>query len=149
MRKLVRWAVLLLSIGATPALSLSDKPYLAATDASFADLIPPPPANGSPRDKFDLQTVLILQKALNPKLTAQIQADTTLSVYQVAGEVFGPNFTKERFPTAGSSRSISGSVHSRPASKCRHRRASRRPRKARPIRAVTPPSAQKPRSSSP
>ena len=101
MRKLVLWSVLLLSIGATPALSLSDKPYLAATDASFADLIPPPPADGSPRDKFDLQTVLTLQKALNPKLMAQIQADTTLSVYQLAGEVFGPGFTKERFPTAG------------------------------------------------
>src|SRR5580704_10450210 len=101
MRKLALWSILLLSVGVTPALSLSDKPYLAATDASFADLIPPPPADGSPRDKFDLQTVLVLQKSLNPKLMAQIQADTVLSVYQVAGEVFGPTFTKERFPTAG------------------------------------------------
>jgi acid phosphatase (class A) len=101
MRKLVLWSILLLSLGATPALSLSDKPYLAATDASFADLIPPPPADGPPRDKFDLQTVLVLQKSLNPKLMAQIQADTVLSVYQLAGEVFGPSFTKERFPMAG------------------------------------------------
>src|SRR5580698_6216245 len=101
MRKLVLWSVLLLWIAATPALALSDKPYLAATDADFASLIPPPPADGSPRDKFDLQTVLVLQKNLTPKLMAEIQADTTLSVYQVAGEVFGPTFTKERFPTAG------------------------------------------------
>src|SRR5580704_19349451 len=101
MRKLALWSILLLSVGVTPALSLSDKPYLAATDASFADLIPPPPADGSPRDKFDLQTVLVLQKSLNPKLMAQIQADTVLSIYQLAAEVFGPSFTKERFPAAG------------------------------------------------
>ena len=52
-------------------------------------------------DKRDMQAVLDLQKAMTPERMARIQADVEQSVYRIAGEVFGPSFTKERFPLAG------------------------------------------------
>jgi acid phosphatase (class A) len=101
MRKLAVCSVVFLMLGAAPALSLSDKPYLAETDADFANLLPPPPADGSPGDKRDMQMLLDLQKALTPERLERIQIDTEQSVYRVAGEVLGPSFTKDRFPLAG------------------------------------------------
>jgi acid phosphatase (class A) len=91
----------LLTLGAAPALALSDKPYLAESDADFANLLPPPPADGSPADKHDLDMVLAIQKTLTPERLERIQADTEQSVYRVAGEVLGATFTKDRFPLAG------------------------------------------------
>jgi acid phosphatase (class A) len=101
MRKLALYSVVLLMLGAAPALSVSDKPYLAETDADFANLLPPPPADGSPADKRDMQMLLDLQKTLTPERVERIQTDTEQSVYRVAGEVLGPSFTKDRFPLAG------------------------------------------------
>jgi acid phosphatase (class A) len=101
MRKLALYSVVLLMLGAAPALSLSDKPYLAETDADFATLLPPPPADGSPADKRDMQMLLDLQKTLTPERLERIQTDTEQSVYRVAGEVLGPGFTKDTFPLAG------------------------------------------------
>src|SRR3984893_3100050 len=101
MRNLALCSVVLLMLAASPALSLSDKPYLAESDADFADLLPPPPADGSARDRSDMQALLGLQKTLTAERLERIQADTEQSVYRVAGEVLGPSFTKERFPLAG------------------------------------------------
>ncbi|HEY4405987.1 MAG TPA: phosphatase PAP2 family protein [Xanthobacteraceae bacterium] len=101
MRKLALRSVVLILLGAAPALALSDKPYLAETDADFANLLPPPPSDGSAGDKADMAALLALQKTLTPQRLERIQADTEQSVYQVAGEVLGPSFTKERFPLAG------------------------------------------------
>jgi acid phosphatase (class A) len=100
MRKLAFCSILLIGL-AGPAFALSDKPYLAESDAEFANLLPPPPAEGSPGDRRDKRRVLELQKGLTPERLASIQADTEQSVYRVAGEVLGPSFTKESFPLAG------------------------------------------------
>ena len=48
-----------------------------------------------------MQGVLDLQKELTPARMERIQADVEGSVYRVAGEIFGPSFTKETFPLAG------------------------------------------------
>src|ERR1700732_1914279 len=101
MRKLALSSFVLLMLAATPALSLSDQPYLAESDADFANVPPPPPADGSARDQSDMQALLALQKTLTPERLERIQADTEQSVYRVAGEVLGPTFTKDRFPLAG------------------------------------------------
>jgi acid phosphatase (class A) len=91
----------LICLGSAPSFALSDKPYLAAGDADFANLLPPPPVDGSAADQRDLAGVLALQKTVTPERLARIQADTEATVYRVAGAVFGPDFTKERFPLAG------------------------------------------------
>jgi acid phosphatase (class A) len=101
MRNLALGFITLLMLGASPALALSDKPYLMESDADFANLLPAPPADGSARDQADMQALLALQKTLTPQRLERIQADTQQSVYQVAGEVLGPTFTKDRFPLAG------------------------------------------------
>ena len=101
MRKLAVGSIILLLLSAGAALALSDKPYLMESDADFANLLPPPPADGSPGDKRDLQALLELQKGLTAERLAKIHADTEQTVYRVAGEVLGPSFTKERFPLAG------------------------------------------------
>jgi acid phosphatase (class A) len=101
MRKLALLSAVLLMLGASPALSLSDKPYLGEGDADFANILPPPPAEGSPGDRRDKRRVLELQKGLTPERLAAIHADTEQTVYRVAGEVLGPSFTKEGFPLAG------------------------------------------------
>ena len=101
MRKLALGSIILLLLSAGAALALSDKPYLMESDADFANLLPPPPADGSPGDKRDLQALLELQKGLTAERLAKIHADTEQTVYRVAGEVLGPSFTKERFPLAG------------------------------------------------
>jgi acid phosphatase (class A) len=101
MRKAALCSLVLVALTASPALALSDKPYLAESDADFAALLPPPPADGSPADKRDMRLVLDLQKDMTPERLARIQADTEANVFRIAGEVFGPTFTKEHFPLTG------------------------------------------------
>ena len=101
MRRIALVSVLIVCLGALPALALSQKPYLSAADADFGNLLPPPPADGSPLDKRDLQGVLDLQKTITTARMEKIQADVEQTVYRVAGEVLGPTFTSDRFPLAG------------------------------------------------
>jgi len=101
MRTLAFSSILVLCLGASAAFALSDKPYLVEGDADFANLLPPPPAEGSPGDQRDKRLVLELQKGLTPERLASIQADVEQSVYRIAGEILGPDFTKENFPLAG------------------------------------------------
>jgi len=98
MRKL---ALVLLCLIATPAMAISDKPYITASDVDFPGLLPPPPTETSAEGKRDLQAILDLQKNMTPQLEAAIQRDLDQSVYTVAGSVLGPKFTKENFPMAG------------------------------------------------
>ena len=98
MRRLAPLPVVLFCLAATPALSLSDKPYLTAADVDFATLLPPPPAEDSPAGKRDVQTIIDLQKNMTPERIAAIQADTVQNVFQVAGPVLGPKFTQANFP---------------------------------------------------
>jgi acid phosphatase (class A) len=92
---------LLVCLAATPALALSEKPYLTATDVDFPALLPPPPKEDSNAGKRDLQAILDLQKNMTPERMAAIHRDLDQSVYTVAGPVLGAKFTKENFPMAG------------------------------------------------
>jgi acid phosphatase (class A) len=96
-----RLAFVLLCLIATPAMAISDKPYITANNVDFPGLLPPPPTETSPEGKRDLQAILDLQKNMTPQLEAAIQRDLDQSVYTVAGSVLGPKFTKENFPMAG------------------------------------------------
>ena len=96
-----RLALVLLCLIATPAMAISDKPYITATDVDFPGLLPPPPKEDSAEGKRDLQAILDLQKTMTPDRMAAIQRDLDQSVYTVAGSVLGPKFTKENFPMAG------------------------------------------------
>ena len=56
MHKLSTAIMAFVCLAAVPAFALSDKPYLAATDADFGNLLPPPPADGSAADKRDMRS---------------------------------------------------------------------------------------------
>jgi acid phosphatase (class A) len=99
--RMFAYAVALACLAASPALALSTQPYLMPTDADFGNLLPPPPADGSPADMRDLQLVLDFQKAATPERLAKAQADVEVSIYRVAGEVFGPSFNWENYPLVG------------------------------------------------
>ena len=101
MHKLALAPVLLLCLAATPAASISDKPYISATDVDFPGLLPPPPTETSPAGKRDLQAILDLQKNMTPERMAAIRTDLDQSVYTIAGPVLGPKFTKQNFPMVG------------------------------------------------
>jgi acid phosphatase (class A) len=101
MRKLALAPLLLLALAATPALALSDQPYITASDVDFPALLPPPPKEDSGAGKRDLQAVLDLQKNMTPERMANIQRDLEQNVYVIAAPVLGPKFTKENFPLTG------------------------------------------------
>jgi acid phosphatase (class A) len=101
MRKFALAPVLFLCLAATPTLALSDKPYITASDVDFPLLLPPPPTEDSAAGRRDMQFLLDLQKNMTPERMAAIHADLDQSVYQVAGAVLGPKFTKANFPMAG------------------------------------------------
>jgi len=101
MRKLALAPILLLCLAATPAASLSDKPYISATDVDFPGLLPPPPAEASAAGKRDVQAIVDLQKNMTPERMAAIRSDLDQSVYTIAGPVLGPKFTKANFPMVG------------------------------------------------
>jgi acid phosphatase (class A) len=101
MRKFALVSAAFLCLAATPAFSLSDKPYITEADIDLAAMLPSPPTETSPQGKLDLETIINLQKGMTPELDKQIHADLDQSVYQIAGPVFGPNFTKANFPLTG------------------------------------------------
>ncbi len=88
----------LLSLAATPAFSISEKPYMTVGEVDFVTLIPPPPAESSPLGKLDDQFILDAQKNMTPQKMADIQRDFAQSVFVVGEPVLGPNFTKEKLP---------------------------------------------------
>jgi acid phosphatase (class A) len=102
MRKLALAPVLFLCLAAaTPALALSDRPYITAADVDFPALLPPPPKEDSPQGKRDVQAILDLQKNMTPERMAAIHTDLDQTVYTVAGPVLGAKFNKQNFPMAG------------------------------------------------
>ena len=102
MRKFALAPVFVLCLAAaTPALALSDKPYITAADVDFPTLLPPPPKEDSPQGKRDLQAILDLQKNMTPERMAAIHTDLDQTVYTVAGPVLGAKFNKQNFPMAG------------------------------------------------
>ena len=96
MRKLVLAAILMTA--ATPAFSISDKPYLTPNEVDFATLIPPPPAENSMQGKLDDQFILDAQKNMTPQKMADIQRDFAQDVFVVGQPVLGANFNKEKLP---------------------------------------------------
>jgi acid phosphatase (class A) len=101
MRKIALASAAFLCLAATPALSLSDKPYITKDDIDIASLLPSPPPETSPAGQLDLQIVKELQKNMTPERAKAIRDDLPQDVYNIAGPVLGSKFTKENFPMVG------------------------------------------------
>jgi len=98
MRKLFLLPALFLLWGATPALSLSDSPYLAPGAFDSIDLLPPPPAANSDAEQRDIDGVLQAQKMSSPERVRLAEADAKVDLARFA-DVLGPNFVPDKMPT--------------------------------------------------
>jgi acid phosphatase (class A) len=97
MRKLFLLPALLLCLGATPALSLSDSPYLAPGAFDAVNLLPPPPEPNSVAQKQDVERVLQIQRTSTAERTRLAQADAKVDLSRFA-DVLGPNFATDKMP---------------------------------------------------
>jgi acid phosphatase (class A) len=97
MRKYLFGAALLV-LSATPALSLSNEPYLSAGQVDAILLLPPPPPANSDLQRRDLGDVLTAQKQRTPALVKR-SLDDKVDLFGFAN-VMGPKFTPENIPSA-------------------------------------------------
>lgn len=101
MRKLALMAAAALCLVASSAFALSEKPYITQADIDISSLLPSPPTETSSAGQLDLQIVRDLQKNMTPERAKAVRGDLPQDVYNIAGSVLGPNFTKEKFPLTG------------------------------------------------
>src|SRR5256885_2383334 len=95
MRKLFLLPALLLCLGATPALSLSDSPYVARGAFDAVNLLPPPPESNSAEQKRDVERVLQIQKTSTPERMQLAQDDAKIDLSRFA-QILGPNLVPEK-----------------------------------------------------
>ena len=101
MYRLSSISVLALYLATLPAVALSDKPYITKDDIDIAALLPSPPIETSPAGQLDLQIVKDLQENITTERARAIRNDLPQDVYNIAGPVLGPTFTKDNFPLTG------------------------------------------------
>src|SRR2546423_10011479 len=89
---------LLFMLSTTPALALSNEPYLAPGQVDTILLLPPPPAANSELQKRELNDVLTAQKQRTPALIKRSLEDK-VDLFGFAN-VMGPRFTPENIPNA-------------------------------------------------
>ena len=88
-------ALLLLFVGTASAY---DPAYISPNQVNLAELLAPPPAMQSQEQERDLGEVLREQTARTPQQAERAVADNDLSLYRIAGEILGPEFTAGRVP---------------------------------------------------
>src|ERR1700730_17146968 len=86
---------LLLLTGPTWA---GDASYISLNQINHAKLLGPPPAAQSDKQKLDLMAVLQAQQGRTASQGERAVADNDLSIFRIAGELLGPNFTAARVP---------------------------------------------------
>jgi acid phosphatase (class A) len=75
-----------------------DASYISLNQVNLAKLLAPPPASQSNEQKLDLLAVLRTQKESTASQRERAVADNELSVFRIAEDVLGPNFTPPRVP---------------------------------------------------
>src|SRR4051794_5283790 len=75
-----------------------DASYISLNQVNLAKLLAPPPAPQSNEQKLDLMAVLQTQKDRTASQGDRAVADNDVSVFHIAEDVLGPNFTPARVP---------------------------------------------------
>jgi acid phosphatase (class A) len=75
-----------------------DASYISLNQVNLAKLLAPPPTSQSNEQKLDLMAVLRTQKESTASQRDRAVADNELSVFRIAEDVLGPNFTPPRVP---------------------------------------------------
>jgi acid phosphatase (class A) len=75
-----------------------DASYISLNQINLTKLLAPPPTPQSDAQKLDLMAVLQAQHDRTASQSERAVADNDYSIFRMAGEVLGPNFTAERVP---------------------------------------------------
>jgi acid phosphatase (class A) len=94
MRKFVVTTMLVM-LSASPALALSNEPYLPKDHIDAIMVVPPPPEPASDQQQIDLDKVLAIQKSRIPAQIKRAQTDRDFTGFAT---VMGPKFTAENLP---------------------------------------------------
>jgi acid phosphatase (class A) len=97
MRKLLLLPALLLLLDATPALCLSNTPYLAPGAFDSVHLLPPPPAFDAAVQRQDIEGVIQAQHTASPERMKLAQEDAKVDIARFAA-VLAPNFSFDSAP---------------------------------------------------
>jgi acid phosphatase (class A) len=97
MQKVLACFFLVVGLVTGPA-GAADVVYISIQQVNLAKLLAPPPAAQSELQRLDLDAVLELQRGRTPSQAERAVADNDLSIFRIAGEVLGPNFTAARVP---------------------------------------------------
>ena len=98
MLKLLGSSLALLAFVVAGAASKADTFYISPGQVDLTKLLAAPPAPLSDQQARDLADVIAAQRARTPQQAERAVADDDLSIYRIAGEVLGPNFTESRLP---------------------------------------------------
>ncbi|HYA13199.1 MAG TPA: hypothetical protein VEF33_02555, partial [Syntrophales bacterium] len=72
--------------------------FISPDQVDLAKILAPPPTNDSPETQAEIQELIRIQEKRTSEEEAAAQADVTLTIFQVAGNVLGPKFTPENLP---------------------------------------------------
>ncbi|MEA3121903.1 MAG: acid phosphatase [Paraburkholderia sp.] len=89
-------AAIALAAGSTSALA-DQGTYLNSDQIDLSNVLAPPPALNSARQKADLARVLEVQRTRTPEQVANAKADLSKSVFRFA-DVLGPSFNEANLP---------------------------------------------------
>jgi acid phosphatase (class A) len=93
------------------AASKADTFYISRDQLDLTRVLAPPPISLSDQEARDLADVLEAQRIRTPQQAERAVADDDLSIFRIAGEVLGPNFTEDNLPkTAGFARRFASDV---------------------------------------
>lgn len=97
MRRILSAVFLFIALLAEPAWAF-DATYITVEQVNLAKLLAPPPAAHSDQQRRDLSAVLEAQSSRTASQGERAVADNDLSIFRIAGEVFGSNFTAAHLP---------------------------------------------------
>jgi len=92
----------LLALVLAGAASKADAFYISRDQVDLTKVLAPPPASLSDQQAAELAAVLDAQRTRTAEQAERAVADDELSIYRIAGEVLGPNFTESQLPKMAS-----------------------------------------------
>jgi acid phosphatase (class A) len=84
-------------LNSPPPVRYTNIHYEAVRDVDLADVLPPPPVEGSAEDKKDLAEVLAAQITRTPEQIKEAELDSKINVFRF-GSVMGDKFTEQNLP---------------------------------------------------
>ncbi len=97
-RKASLAALILFMFAVSPVSEARDTFYIAPSQVCLIQVLGPPPAASSQRQKEDLAAVLDAQRTRGEREAKSAAADSDMSLFAFVGDMMGPDFKRENLP---------------------------------------------------